>query len=767
MRDTRYDLRTVISFRESYYEVLEKKIDHTRAEAAAKALYFKGAQGSLVTVGSRQENEFLLKSFGGGVWIGGHDKAAEDTWVWQGGASAGMAFWNGRGDGTAVNGAYTNWVPGEPNDAGQVEDCMHTNEDGTWNDNSCDTSFMAVIEYQLQRIVYSNEAAYEFLEGGSHDYEKARTLAGQRDLGEVVGHLVVVNTDSEAAFLAAAYGAEGKYWLDVVGTKAGDWRWASGLFSGTQFWAGGKGGTATNGLFAGWADAQPAIGPTCAVSGGGASATAQWQVAKCDVTAPNVIVEYDLRDVLALNSAAYMMPPGRKTHADALVDAASRTLDGVRGHLLVVSSQQEADAVYRRFGNGMWAAGHDLAQDGRWVWQAGPEKGQTLWIGEIDGKPVPGVYSSWSKNEPNNAFGGEGCMELGVAENWNDNNCNTLLSYVVEFQPRQVISIGSSSFELLPASTYDDAVAAASVLSLGSIPAAMVSILTADESAVLQERFGASAPFWLGATKDLSGTWAWPAGEGQHAVPLWQNGQAVADAYTNWVGGQPSGSGECALSGGDIFGTGWSPTACGGPTKYNVVLRYSLRRFHTFQGSTYEVLPSRETFNDALDKAGQQTYKGVQGHMATLGNAEENEFLRKSFGGQFWAAGQLEAASGAWAWQVGAEKGQVFWRGGADGAGVADVYSNWWPGEPNNLAGGEGCLEVREGGEWNDLPCSSRFRVIVEYPERTVFKSPLAAYELVPELMTYTQAVEKAKSSRLDGIPGEVLSIYVSGGACG
>ncbi|MCS6935423.1 MAG: hypothetical protein NZM35_09790 [Chitinophagales bacterium] len=63
--------------------------------------------GNLVSINSAAENAALLaaaqaQGFTGGIWIGFTDAASEGNWVWSNGSSN----------------TYTNWAPGEPNNAG-------------------------------------------------------------------------------------------------------------------------------------------------------------------------------------------------------------------------------------------------------------------------------------------------------------------------------------------------------------------------------------------------------------------------------------------------------------------------------------------------------------------------------------------------------------------------------------------------------------------------------------------------------------------------
>jgi hypothetical protein len=66
-------------------------------------------------------------------WMGLDDLTQKSRWQWQ--------------DGTPVD--YLNWGPGEPNDAGGIEDCAELNRygvDGGWNDEPCDGALPFVCE---------------------------------------------------------------------------------------------------------------------------------------------------------------------------------------------------------------------------------------------------------------------------------------------------------------------------------------------------------------------------------------------------------------------------------------------------------------------------------------------------------------------------------------------------------------------------------------------------------------------------------------------
>ncbi|XP_048377969.1 asialoglycoprotein receptor 1-like isoform X2 [Stegostoma tigrinum] len=65
-------------------------------------------------------------------WIGLADHKIENNWQWE--------------DGTDYETNQKFWSEGEPNDAGNQEDCAHMNVYGLWNDNVCSSKFFFICE---------------------------------------------------------------------------------------------------------------------------------------------------------------------------------------------------------------------------------------------------------------------------------------------------------------------------------------------------------------------------------------------------------------------------------------------------------------------------------------------------------------------------------------------------------------------------------------------------------------------------------------------
>ncbi|KAI4899280.1 hypothetical protein NFI96_016800 [Prochilodus magdalenae] len=96
----------------------------------------KGAD--LVIINSREEQEFLIKTFGGATaWIGLTDTDREGGWKWVDGSALTTEFW---------------WT-GEPNSHDGEEDCAVTDLRSalsklvpTWADYHCDHSLVGICE---------------------------------------------------------------------------------------------------------------------------------------------------------------------------------------------------------------------------------------------------------------------------------------------------------------------------------------------------------------------------------------------------------------------------------------------------------------------------------------------------------------------------------------------------------------------------------------------------------------------------------------------
>lgn len=132
-------------------------------------------------------------------------------------------------------------------------------------------------------------------------------------------------------------------------------------------------------------------------------------------------------------------------------------------------------------------------------------------------------------------------------------------------------------------------------------------------------------------------------------------------------------------------------------------------------GNAYEYIPASSiTWASAQSATSTRTYLGMPGHLTTIFNQAENDFvlgLLAGVDGSIWLGGSDAANEGSWTWVT----GEQFWQGNFSGTTGPDVYyANWINRiEPNNVGGGEDFLTmfgplVRGAGNsapglWNDL----------------------------------------------------------------
>ncbi|NBR65532.1 MAG: hypothetical protein EBT65_06310 [Actinobacteria bacterium] len=141
----------------------------------------------------------------------------------------------------------------------------------------------------------------------------------------------------------------------------------------------------------------------------------------------------------------------------AMAAAKAMTYKGKSGYLTNITSDEENTFVANKSGaSNVWfgatsdqtfvgeartAGGKpavigDPQLTGTFYWYGGTEAGTNFSTGKVTPTAVDGLYNSWAPQEPNNWSGIEGCGLTnweGVAGKWNDFECATSQSYLVEF----------------------------------------------------------------------------------------------------------------------------------------------------------------------------------------------------------------------------------------------------------------------------------------------------------------------------------------------
>lgn len=123
-------------------------------------------------------------------------------------------------------------------------------------------------------------------------------------------------------------------------------------------------------------------------------------------------------------------------------------------------------------------------------------------------------------------------------------------------------------------------------------------------------------------------------------------------------------------------------------------------------GHYYEYVSTSVQWPVAKANAENTSFNGVRGHLATIKSSAENAFLTSRFP-KAWA-GLTDSES------FGGSEGNFKWV-----TGEPLSYTNWYPGEPNDVNGNEDFMEVNfSNGRWNDAFNGYSQGYIIEYERR-------------------------------------------------
>jgi hypothetical protein len=125
------------------------------------------------------------------------------------------------------------------------------------------------------------------------------------------------------------------------------------------------------------------------------------------------------------------------TYTAARAAALTTTFKGQTGYLVTITSADENSFIFVNVPQAnIWFAATDEVTDGRWVIDAGPEKGTVMKTsnGQTAGNIV-GVYNNWAGGEPNGYNHSEdyAVTNWGGASTWNDLSNNYFNPYIIEY----------------------------------------------------------------------------------------------------------------------------------------------------------------------------------------------------------------------------------------------------------------------------------------------------------------------------------------------
>ena len=115
--------------------------------------------------------------------------------------------------------------------------------------------------------------------------------------------------------------------------------------------------------------------------------------------------------------------------------AAATTFKGQQGYLVTITSADEDAFIYNNVPqNQIWFALSDVAQEGYWRIDAGPENGTLIKTanGQYAGN-IAGQYNNWAGGEPNNSGGEHYAVTKWNGSQWNDLPNNFSCPYVIEY----------------------------------------------------------------------------------------------------------------------------------------------------------------------------------------------------------------------------------------------------------------------------------------------------------------------------------------------
>ena len=125
------------------------------------------------------------------------------------------------------------------------------------------------------------------------------------------------------------------------------------------------------------------------------------------------------------------------TYTGARAASLLTTFKGQTGYLVTITSASENAFIYANVPQAnVWFAATDEVIDGKWVIDAGPEKGTVMKTqnGQTNGN-ITGVYNNWAGGEPNGYNHSEdyAVTNWGGASTWNDLSNNWSNPYIIEY----------------------------------------------------------------------------------------------------------------------------------------------------------------------------------------------------------------------------------------------------------------------------------------------------------------------------------------------
>ena len=224
-----------------------------------------------------------------------------------------------------------------------------------------------------------------------------------------------------------------------------------------------------------------------------------------------------------------------------------------------------------------------------------------------------------------------------------------------------------------------------------------------------------------------------------------------------------------------------------GTSSFNVTARlYSAGvALNAYNGHFYKFVRTTGGISYAAAKAAAaaSTYLGVQGYLAAVTSAGENDFVNSKIenASNVWIALSDSGLEGEWRVDAGPDEGTLVWRSTqaktnsvtssyTGGSTVSGQYTNWCNSEPNNADGGRGgedhAVTIWGGATcWNDLNGNNTSSIggyVIEYGDGTG-ASNQSFTGVLNESITITTSTGVVVSSFTPEIAGQGDTVVITG----
>ncbi|KAI4896350.1 hypothetical protein NFI96_021815 [Prochilodus magdalenae] len=626
--------------------------------------YCRQTYTDLATINTRREMEYayvsLIKKATGFVWIGLKRGTGEWQWSLTGGGSYRKGY------------TYLNWSDGEPNNANHNKACVVMKKDnGTWNDESCDTTYPFVCYHENktnnETYIFINEMK-KWSDAQTHCRKQYTDLASVRNL-----------TENQQIWALARSSISDSFWI--------------GLFNDSWMWA-----DQSDSSFRYWTDNQPdnqENSENCSIVS--MADQGRWHDENCEKLHPFICHESEsflclispsvcstvgqcvkILECLNYPLIIFLLPPDQLiliqqnlTWREALRYCREKHVDLVSVHskeiqLWAMEVAQKASTKH------VWLGLRHTCAQSLWYWVSGFSM----------------CYQNWA---PGNGTGGEDCwsvertgaVQSGGEQQWVSLPENQKLNFICTTYeavcgvsahvPHQYVFVSESKTwteaQNYCRQTYTD----------------LATINTMEEmkklNASLKDK--PSSSVWIGLSRGGTGKWLWSLADGGF--------YSEGGAYRNWDSGEPNnanavnGKEFCVAMKNDI-GT-WFDDGC--DVLYTFVC-YDEKKTNT---ERYVFINETKSWYEAQSYCRDHHTDLVRVRNQTENQQVFNLTTQSHSASHIW----IGLFNDSWTWSDGSDSSFRYWKSGPDHYGQGDVCAT---------------VSITEKGWWDNETCSNQLPFI-------------------------------------------------------